>query len=314
MVLLTTHSDKHNAGEICFLRQLILQVRSSEINKFSALFCNAKIPTDYQCKNQKKNIMKLAVIQFYPAFGDVDRNIRSLNPLLKQAVTADLIVLPELSDSGYNFSNRDEAFELSEEPGKSAFVESLVAFAGKHNSTIVTGFNERDGDRIYNSALVIEKNGVAGKYRKIHLFMNEKDIFTPGDLHPEIYDKDGVRFGVLICFDWIFPEIWRRLALDGADLICHPSNLVLPGKAQQAIPVQAMMNRVYIATANRIGTEKDLTFTGNSIIADPQGKVIASASPHKEEVILATIDVETSRNKMATPRNHIFSDRRPEFY
>jgi predicted amidohydrolase len=89
---------------------------------------------------------------------------------------------------------------------------------------------------------------------------------------------------------------------------------VLPGKAQKAVPVQAMMNRIYVATANRIGTEGNLTFTGNSIIADPDGYVLASAAPRSEEILFAIVDTKKSRNKMATPRNHIFNDRRPEFY
>jgi predicted amidohydrolase len=258
--------------------------------------------------------MKIAVIQFAPVFGDHEKSYEALLPLLKEARGSQLIVLPELANSGYNFSDRGEAYRLSEYPRNSEFVDHLTSFSRINGATIVTGFNERSKHDIFNTALVINKKGVVGKYRKIHLFMNEKDIFAPGNLQPELFEVSGVKCGALICFDWIFPEIWRRLALDGADLICHPSNLVLPGKAQQAIPVQAMMNKIYIATANRIGTERELTFTGNSIIADPDGEMIASASTDQAEVIFAEIDIAKSRNKMATPRNHVFDDRRPEFY
>ena len=258
--------------------------------------------------------MKLATIQFSPIFGNGEKSLEKLSPLLDKAKRAELIVLPELANTGYNFADRGQAFKLSEHPRNSEFVDFLASFCRKNNTTIVTGFNERSGRDIFNTALVVDKSGIVGKYRKLHLFMNEKDIFNPGDKPPEIYEVEGVKFGVLICFDWIFPEIWRALALAGVDLICHPSNLVLPGKAQQAIPVQAMMNKIYIATANRIGAEDNLTFTGNSIIADPDGKIIASASPDKEEVLFADIDTEKSRNKMATPRNHVFDDRRPGFY
>jgi predicted amidohydrolase len=258
--------------------------------------------------------MKLSIVQFSPELGDTEKTINTLAPLLDKAKSAGLVVLPELANTGYNFTDRGQAFRLSEHPRNSEFVDFLTNFCKNNNNTIVTGFNERSGRDIFNSALVVNKSGIVGKYRKLHLFMNEKDYFKPGDLHPEIYEVDGVKFGLLICFDWIFPELWRVLALAGADLICHPSNLVLPGKAQQAIPVQAMMNKIYIATANRIGAEGNLTFTGNSIIADPDGKVIASASPDQEEVLFADIDTSISRNKMATPRNHVFDDRRPEFY
>ncbi len=258
--------------------------------------------------------MKLAVIQYSPVLGDAEKNLEALMPLLDASKLARLIVLPELANSGYNFASRGQAFKLSEHPRNSEFIDLLRSCCKKNNNTIVCGFNERSGHDIFNTALVINKHGIVGKYRKIHLFMNEKDYFKPGDLKPEIYEVDGVKFGLLICFDWIFPEVWRRLAIDGADLICHPSNLVLPRKAQQAIPVQAMMNKIYIATANRTGTEGNLTFTGNSIIADPEGIVIASATADQAEVIFAEIDTSKSRNKMATPRNHVFDDRRPEFY
>jgi predicted amidohydrolase len=117
-----------------------------------------------------------------------------------------------------------------------------------------------------------------------------------------------------VCFDWIFPEVWRILALKGADIICHPSNLVLPGLAQRAIPIHALTNRVYVVTANRIGTEGDLTFTGVSTIANPRGDILAQASQAKEELVVQEIDIAVARDKMITPRNHLLTDRRPEQY
>jgi predicted amidohydrolase len=119
---------------------------------------------------------------------------------------------------------------------------------------------------------------------------------------------------MLVCFDWMFPEVWRILALKGADLICHPSNLVLPSLAQQAVPIHALTNRVYVVTANRIGTEGNLSFTGLSIIANPKGEVLLQASPTGGEVGLVEADLELARDKQITARNHIFADRRPEEY
>jgi predicted amidohydrolase len=119
---------------------------------------------------------------------------------------------------------------------------------------------------------------------------------------------------MLVCFDWLFPEAWRALALKGADLICHPSNLVLPGLAQQAIPIRALSNRIYVVTANRIGTERNLTFTGLSTIADPGGKVLLQASSSEESMGLVDVDVEQARDKDITARNNILDDRRPQEY
>jgi predicted amidohydrolase len=257
---------------------------------------------------------KLAAIQFAPALGNPDETINKLRPLLKQAAGSDLVVMPELANSGYNFSGFEEAFRFSENPGKSRFVDFLISQCMKFGYSIVTGFNERSDDQIFNSALLLDKAGIKGKYRKIQLFMNEKDYFLPGDQQPEIYEVNGARIGMLICFDWVFPELWGNLARKGADIICHPSNLVLPGKAQKAIPVWAMTNRIFIATANRVGTEDNLTFTGNSIIVGPTGEVLVSASQKQPQVISADCDISLARDKMMTPKNHIFDDRRPEFY
>jgi predicted amidohydrolase len=118
---------------------------------------------------------------------------------------------------------------------------------------------------------------------------------------------------MLICFDWMFPEAWRILALKGADVICHPSNLVLP-YAQQAVPVHGMINRTFNITANRTGSERGIKFTGQSIISDPEGRVMRKASPDKEGVVITDIDLSLARNKMITARNHAFNDRIPSEY
>jgi len=178
----------------------------------------------------------------------------------------------------------------------------------------VSGFNERDSNSLYNSAILVGPKGYIGKYRKLHLFMKEKDYFKAGNIGLPIFDIGLCKLGVLVCFDWLFPEVWRILALKGVDIICHPSNLIIPGLAQRTIPVHALTNRVYIVTANRIGTEGDLLFTGLSTIANPKGDILVQASQSKEEVGITDMDVGLSRDKMITPRNDIFSDRRPEEY
>ena len=178
----------------------------------------------------------------------------------------------------------------------------------------MVGFNERHNALLYNSAILIGPKGYIGKYRKLHLFMNEKDYFKPGDVGLPVFDIGLCKIGMLVCFDWIFPEVWRILALKGAEIICHPSNLILPGFAQKAVPIHALTNRVYIVTANRIGTEGDLSFTGLSTIADPKGEILVQASQAEEEVGIKDIDITMARDKMITHRNDVFSDRRPGEY
>ena len=258
--------------------------------------------------------MNVAYVQFSPAFCDPDETVSRLPPLLGQCAAADLVVLPELCNSGYNFATIEEAARCAEPIDDSRFLDFLAEQCSKHDFEIVTGFNERAGDVLYNSAALVTPNGTVGHYRKLHLFVNEKDIFAPGDLGLPVFERPWGKVGMLICFDWAFPEAWRVLALRGADIICHPANLVLPGFAQRALPVYALTNRVYAVTANRVGTEGDLTFTGMSLIADPQGQVLSQAPQAGSFVGLAEIDLELARDKQITPRNHLFKDRRPSEY
>jgi len=259
-------------------------------------------------------MLKIGFLQFSPRLGDVQGTIESIERLLSGCDETDIVVLPELCNSGYNFTSHQQAWDASEPIEGGPFMEFLIAKCRSLNTHIVTGLNERDGDLLYNSAVLIGPNGPIGTYRKLHLFLNEKDFFQPGNAGLPVFDLGTCTLGMLVCFDWIFPEVWRILALKGADIICHPSNLVLPGLAQRAIPIHALTNRVYVVTSNRIGTEGDLTFTGASTIANPRGDVLAQASQAKEELVLREIDIALARDKMITPRNHLLNDRRPEQY
>jgi predicted amidohydrolase len=237
-----------------------------------------------------------------------------LERLAPQWSAADLVVLPELCNSGYRFTSRADAWEHAERVEESPFIRFLHDLCARNHQHIVAGFNERDGDELFNTSLLVGPGGLIGKYRKMHLFLNEKDYFRPGNLGLPVFELPSCRIGMLICFDWLFPEPWRILALRGADIICHPSNLVLPDLCQRAVPTHAVVNRVFVITANRIGTEQDLTFTGSSIIASPRSEVLAQAGPDDECVAVVEIDPAQARDKMVTARNHALHDRRPEEY
>jgi len=258
--------------------------------------------------------MVVGFIQFSPAFGNVQITLEAIGRLSSRLSGVDLLVLPELCNSGYNFLSRQQAWDFSESVDSSSFLKFLTDLCSQGNFHVVTGFNERENNRLYNTAVLIGPRGVVGVYRKLHLFQNEKEFFTPGDKGLPVFDIGKARIGMLVCFDWIFPEPWRVLALKGADVICHPSNLVLPDLAQRGVPAHALMNRVFTITANRIGTEHDLTFTGRSIICDTSGVVITSATEDEECVRLVEIDIAAARNKRVTTRNDVFADRRPEEY
>ncbi len=257
--------------------------------------------------------MQLSIIQFTPTFGDIDKNIEQISQLIEGMENTNLIVLPELASTGYRFKNKDEAYSLSEKADDSKFLRFLSNVASTKNCYIVAGFNEREGELLFNSSVLMGPDGIVGIYRKLHLFLDEKKIFEPGNLGLPVFDTEIGKIGMLICFDWMFPEAWRALALKGASIIAHPSNLVLPF-CQSVIPSYSLINRIFIATANRLGTEQDLTFTGNSIITNPIGEIIASGSTNKTEVVTANIDTLLASNKKITIENDIFKDRRTDVY
>lgn len=255
--------------------------------------------------------------QFDPVFGDVRGNLRTVVRALEQEDGVDLVVLPELPFTGYSFRDRAELALHAEDPRESDTVDALITLCRKKGMHLVTGFAERAGRRLFNSSLLLGPEGIVSIYRKIHLFMNERLYFDPGDAPPGVHDIGGARVGMMICFDWVYPEMARILALRGADLICHPSNLVLP-HCQRAMPVRCMENSVYAITANRFGTEErpgsSIRFTGGSIVAGPGGEEIHRAPPDEVEFHAEPIDPDLSRDKRMTPENDLLADRRPELY
>lgn len=259
--------------------------------------------------------MRIAIHQFAPEFGAVAANLQRIEAALR-ATPADLWVLPELATSGYDFVDRAEASSLAEPvPGPSCErVQRLCAATGAH---VVVGLPEREGEALFNTAAYLGPGGLLGRYRKVHLFDREARVFQPGPGPFEVFPLGEWRLGLMICFDWIFPEAARSLALQGADLIAHPSNLVLP-YCHAAMVTRALENGVFTATANRVGTEsragRSLTFTGGSRIIDPRGQVLVAAGTASEETVVVEIDPAAARNKMITEHNHRLADRRPALY
>ncbi len=261
--------------------------------------------------------MRIGFVQNNPVFGKVQRNLGEVENLLK-GQSADLFVLPELFATGYQFVNREEAQGLAELIPGGVTTSLLTSIAKNNQSYIIAGLAEIDGDQVYNSAVITGPDGYIGKYRKIHLFDTEKDCFAPGNLPLQVFNIAGAKVGVMICFDWRFPETARTLALMGADLIAHPSNLVLT-HCPQAMITRCLENRVFAITADRVGTEKrtddePLNFIGQSQVVDPNGNILYRASMTDEEVHVVQVDLNLARDKCLTPRNHLFEDRREDLY
>jgi predicted amidohydrolase len=228
------------------------------------------------------------------------------------------MVMPELFNTGYQFISREETLSLAEEIPYGYTCSSLEEIAKKNNMFLVFGLAEKDGENVYNSSVLLGPDGFMGLYRKSHLFFEEKHVFDPGNTGFQVYDINGIRIGMMICFDWWFPESARTLALLGADIICHPANLVLL-QCQQAMITRSLENAVFTMTANRIGQEarggkKPLSFTGQSQIIDPKGQVLVRMGEHESGIQVVEIDPLQARDKRLTAYNDRFQDRRPEFY
>jgi predicted amidohydrolase len=260
--------------------------------------------------------MKVAAVQFNPLFGRVDDNINRATELITSA-RADLYVLPELCFSGYTFTSLDEANSLSEDPQNGHSIGRILELSKRLDSGIVFGFPEKSSEGLYNSCALICPEGNISVYRKIHLFFHEKEFFLSGDKASRLYNFRGCQLGLMVCFDWIFPEMARSLALLGAHLICHPANLVMPF-CQAAMITRSLENRVFSITSNRIGQEKrglyENKFTGQSQLISPRGQILFRASSDKEEICFADIEYSESDNKQVNPLNNLWDDRRPDCY
>lgn len=261
--------------------------------------------------------MKVGFVQNHPEFGNVQANLDRVEELLS-GKSADLIVLPELFSTGYRFKNMEEAHQYAELVPGGMTTSFLFSLAKKLNAHFIAGLVEIEEDRIYNSSVIVGPEGFIGRYRKIHLFDTEKTCFHTGRAAPPVFDLDGVKVGVMICFDWRFPETARSLALKGAEIIAHPSNLVLP-HCPQAMITRCLENRIFAITADRVGDEnrienETLHFIGQSQVVGPDGNILVRASETGEEVHIVEIDIQKAREKFLNSKNDIFKDRRPELY
>jgi predicted amidohydrolase len=260
--------------------------------------------------------VKIGFFQFSPFLGRKDQNVEKATSSIR-GVKADLLVLPELFSTGYLFGSEEELKRSAEIIPQGPTFLKLADLALQEKVSLVFGMAEREGDKLYNSSVLLTPKGDFWVYRKLHLFDREKLWFSPGDKELEVIDIGEAKVGMMICFDWIFPEMARILALKGADIICHPSNLILRF-CQQAMVTRCVENRVFAITANRTGTEErggiELSFTGNSQIVNPQGGILTKADEREEGVWTVEIDPALAKNKKFTPHNHLFEDRRTEFY
>ncbi|HZH24979.1 MAG TPA: nitrilase-related carbon-nitrogen hydrolase [Solirubrobacteraceae bacterium] len=270
------------------------------------------------------SIVRVACHQLAPAVGELDLNRgRALAALdAAAAAGAQVVVLPELAASGYVFRDADEARALAE-PADGPTVTGWAGRAAAHGLVVAGGFAELGADgQLYNSAALIDPGGVRAIYRKAHLWDREKLVFTPGDRPPPVLDTPHGRIGVIVCYDLEFPEWTRAVALQGAELLCVPTNWPREPRPAGERPMEvlrtmvtAATNRMAVAVCDRCGPERGVEWVAGTSIAGPDGWLLAGPAPAEDPaLLLADVDLAATRDKSLGPRNDVHADRRPALY
>lgn len=266
--------------------------------------------------------VRVAVVQNAPRLGDVDGNLAATVAHLDRAAAAesDLVVFPECALSGYMLSDEQSARDCADcIPGH--LTDVLSAACERTRLHCVIGMLETEGPALYNTAVLIGPDGVIGRYRKSHIACIGVDSFTvPGNEPYEVLDTPVGRIGLQICYDWRFPEITRVLALQGAEMIIHPTNSPIQAReiAEYITRARAVENAVFFVTANRCGSEEGTVFFGWSQIVDPRGRRVVEAGA-QETLLTADLELGLARDKVIEPQRgsynvRLFEHRRPELY
>lgn len=275
--------------------------------------------------DNRESMVTLSAVQFEPKIGYKEENVDKSIRLIHEAADkgANLIVLPELCNTGYMFNSREEVYEVAEMIPEGDTCQKWEKIAKERGLYIVGGITEVDANGVscYNSAVLIGPEGYIGKHRKLHLWCDDKIYFEPGDLGYQVFETPIGRIAILICFDMWYFENARILGLMGADIICCPTNWVDTPPAElrtmgtHLAMVNASCNSLYVVAADRIGTERGCTFPGRSCIVGPEGWFRAGlASDDQEEILLAEVNLMESRRLNWNPMNVVYRDRRTDLY
>lgn len=262
------------------------------------------------------NKLNFAIIQMHVEPGDTYTNTEKLKSMLEEAVShqpkPDVILFPELWNTGFKL---DEINELADHYGKQT-IALLSQFAKLHAVNIVGGsVAEQREDGVYNTIFAFNREGEQiGDYSKLHLFrlMDEEKHLKAGDKIGRLA-VDGVEAGMLICYDIRFPELTRRLALDGAKMLFVPAQWPNPRLHhwRTLLTARAIENQMYVIACNRMGTSGDSVFFGHSMVIDPWGEIVVEAGD--EEVVLRG-EIDLSLVDKVRSTIPIFKDRRPDQY
>jgi predicted amidohydrolase len=270
---------------------------------------------------------RISAVQLQSALYDLNGNLSRAAAAIESAADngSRVVLLPELATSGYGLDANGLA--RASDPVDGVVLRAWSALAKRLDIFIAGGFCEREGDRLYNSVLLVGPDGLAGHYRKLHLFDREKTVFTPGDKGLRVWRLPFAQVGLCVCYDLRFVEVVRALALQGADLILVPTAWVggfdrvdvdASGFIGQVsgVLVQANLNQVFLACASQAGTVGGTRFLGSSLIVDPYGRLMAGPLGQTAEAI-ASSEIDTDDARAARARSDLIrprEDRRTDLY
>ena len=267
--------------------------------------------------------MKIALIQQHASPDKADNITRGLAAVDRAASRgASLVVFAELAFERFYPQNPADADPLRfAEPVPGPMTDAFAERARRHELVIVLNLYERDGTRAYDSSPVIDADGrLLGRTRMIHITeyacFHEQGYYTPGDTGAPVYDTKAGRIGVAICYDRHYPEYMRALAVAGADLVVVPQAGAVgewpDGLYEAEMQVASFQNGYYTALCNRVGEEECLTFSGESFVCGPDGRVIARAAAMEDTILYADLDLAQAAQSHA--RRLFLRDRRPDLY
>ena len=268
--------------------------------------------------------VRVACCQIAPDVEHPDHNAALALAAIAAAVDAgaQIVVVPELVNSGYVFTSVDEA-RASATAVDGELLAGWAREAARGDAVVVGGFCERAPDgRLHNSSALVDGDGVRAVYRKLHLWGEESRWFAAGDQPAPVVQTPHGRIGLGICYDIEFPELTRGLALAGAELIALPANWPRDPHPAGERPIlhslaatTAYLSKVYVAVCDRCGTERGLGFEGGSVIAGPDGWLRAGPVPNRGvQTLIAECDLAGAREKRNGEHNDAFADRRPAYY
>ncbi|WP_174614391.1 carbon-nitrogen family hydrolase [Virgibacillus ihumii] len=261
--------------------------------------------------------MKYSICQMEVIPGNPDANREKVAAWLEKTVAhenPDIAVLPEMWTTGYTLPDLPQYADSDGEP-TSTF---LCDLAKKHDVNIIGGsFANKKNEKIYNSSIAIDRSGtVVYRYDKIHLvpMLDEPTYLAGGENHAEVFELAGVKMGLIICYDLRFPELMRKLALGGAQVVHVVAEWPAARKEHWRILQQAraIENQMFVVSSNSIGSYNDVEYAGNSMVIDPWGTVQAEGDGVSEQTINSTISLDIA--KKVRKEVPVFSSRVPEFY